>query len=356
MNAKLLGILIQKDLMLYFRNRYFAIITVLGLGMYILIYSVLPAQVDERFSLGLYAPTLPDALAQFLSGEEMVIAMLDSDEALQQAVINAEYMAGVVLTGDVLSALLRGEETTITVYFASDAPSEMVNALSTVLGIAFNEWGYAMRGEALRLDFQQEILGPDMTGEQIAFRNRLLPLLAVMLLITEVMGLGSLIAEEKVAGTLRALLITPVTLPGLFLAKTAVGVLLAFVPASLLMGITGNLMHAPLLILTTLLLGALTATGLAFFVASASDGMMSALAWGMMIIIVMMIPSYGVVFPGMVNDWAKFIPSYYMFDTIHQVVNFGASWDAVMTNLVVLLVMGIALMVAGIGVMQRKLS
>lgn len=355
MNAHILGALILKDLMLYFRNRFFAFITILGLVIYILLYTLLPSQVDESLTLAVYAPTIPDVFLNFLSSNDIAIASLESDEALQKAVIDSEYMAGVALTGETINGIVRGQETAVTVYFASDAPQEIIDALRTVLRLAFNELSYTLSGNPLRLEFNEVIIGPDMTGQQLAVRNRLLPLLAVMLLVLEMMGLGSLIAEEAATGTLQALLITPVSVSSLFIAKAVVGILLAFTQASVLMALTGNLKWEPLLILITLLLGGLVVTGLAFLIASASRGMMSVMAWSMLVIIIMLIPSYGVVFPGGVTNWAKVIPSYYLFDTIHQVVNFGASWGTVGNNLLILLVMGIVFMAAGVWVMERKL-
>lgn len=355
MNARILGAVILKDLTLYFRNRFFAFITILGLVAYIVIYLLLPSGVDENLTLAVYAPTIPDAFVSFLSSNNVKIAKLESDEALQKAVINSEHVAGIVLTEDVISGIVRGDATTVTVYFASDAPQEIVSAIRTVLRLAFNQLSYRLSGNPLKLELHEEIVGPDMTGQQLAARNRLLPLLAVMMLVLEMMGLGSLIAEEVTSGTLRALLITPLNVAGLFTGKAVVGILLAFVQATILMLLTGNLRYEPLLILTTLLLSSLVVTGIAFLIASASRGMMSVMAWSMLVIIIMMIPSYGVVFPGTVTSWAKAVPSYYMFDTIHQVVNFGASWGAVSNNLLALLVMGIVFMAAGVFVMERKL-
>lgn len=355
MNARILEAVILKDLVLYFRNRFFAYITIAGIALYILLYMLMPSEVDEVLTLAIYAPDMPATFTEVLGGSGIRITALESDEALQQAVIDADYMAGIVLTGEVIDQLARGEAATITVYFASDAPQESIDALRTVLRLTFSELGNTLSGSALRLELREEIIGPDMTGQQLALRNRLLPLMAVMLLVMEMMGLGSLIAEEATTGTLRALLITPLSVPGLFVGKAVLGILMAFTQASILMALTGNLHWAPLLILTTLLIGGLVVTGLAFLIASASKGMMGVMAWSMLVIIVMLLPSYGVVFPGTVTDWARIIPSYYLFDTIHQVVNFGASWSDVGNNLLVLLVMGIGFMAAGIVVMERKL-
>jgi ABC-2 type transport system permease protein len=354
MNSRILGTLVLKDLKLYFRNKFFAFVTILGLVVYVALYLLLPQTVEEDLTLAVYAPGIPQIFISFLNNSDIQIAALESDEALQQAVIDNEYAAGVVLTGEVITGIMQGDPTTVTMYFASDAPQEVIDAVRTVMRLAFNELTYNLNGNPLRIEFREEIVGQDMLGQQIPPRDRLLPLLAIMMLVMEMMGLGSLIAEEIEKGTLRALLVTPVTVPGLFTAKAIMGISLAFVQAVILMGFTGNLFQETLLMLLTLLLGALVVTGLAFLIASASRDFLGVMAWSILIIILMMIPSYGVVFPGVVNNWVKIIPSYYMVDTIHQVVNFGASWDAVWGNLVILLLMGMAFMGAGIMVMERK--
>jgi ABC-2 type transport system permease protein len=355
MNARILQTLIAKDLRLYFRNRFFALLTVLALVLYVVIYYALPSTVNEVLTLGVYAPTIPPVFLNFLTSNDIAVDALESDEALQEAVMNNAYPAGIVLTSDVISGIVRGDDTNVTVYVASDAPPEVVNAMRTVLRLAFNELSGTLSGNRLRVEFDEQIVGPDMTGQQLAFRDRLVPLLACMVLILEMMGLGTLIVEEAEAGTLTALLITPVTVPGLFTGKAIFGVLFAFVQAAILMALTGNLSAQPVLILVTLLLGSVLVTGMAFLIASISRSMMAVFAWSILLIVVLVIPSYGVVFPGTVSNWVKLIPSYYLFDTIHQVVNFGASWSIVVNNLLILLAMGVATMVAGVLVLQRRM-
>lgn len=340
--------------MLYFRNRFFAYITIVAMVLYSVIYLVMPSTVDEALRVGVFAPDVPDLLLELLNSRDITLVELESDAALQQAVSDNQYPVGLVLTADVIRGLLRGEQTTVTVYFASDAPPEISEALQTVMRLAFNEISYTLGGQSLNVTFREEIIGQDMTGQQLAVRERLLPLLAVMLLVMEMMGLGNLIAEEAENGTLRALLITPVNVPGLFTSKAIMGIVLAFVQAALLLGLTGNLTQEPLLLLLTLLLSALVVTGIAFLIASVSRDMMGVFAWSFPLIIVMLIPSYGVVFPGTLTSWSQFIPSYYMVSTIHQVVNFGASWGAVAHNLLALLIMGVVFMAAGVLVMERK--
>lgn len=355
MNARIIGTLFAKDFMLYFRNRFFAYITLFAVVMYIIIYALMPAAVDEDLTVALYAPAIPPIFLQFLGGNDIQIAAMDSEEALREAIASREYSVGLALSVEATEAIVRGAETSIPIYFMADLPQEVVDAMRSVLRLAFNELSYTLSGNPLRLELREQIIGPDMAGQQIAARDRLVPLLAAMLLIMEMMGLASLITEEVEQGTLPALLITPASMPDIFIAKAGLGIGLAFVQAALVMAFTGNLGHETLLLLVTLLLGGMLVTGLGFLIASVSRDMMSVFGWSMVVIILMFIPAFGVVFPGTLSAWAQFIPSYYLLDTIHQVINFGASWGAVTSNLLVLLAFGVVLLGAGIFVMERKM-
>ena len=57
MNLRTISALVNKDYRLYFRNRFFAIITILGIVVYLIIYFVMPKTVDENLEIGLHAPS-----------------------------------------------------------------------------------------------------------------------------------------------------------------------------------------------------------------------------------------------------------------------------------------------------------
>jgi ABC-2 type transport system permease protein len=171
----------------------------------------------------------------------------------------------------------------------------------------------------------------------------------------ETMGLASLISSEVVGGTLHALLVTPLRIEGLFLGKGITGVGLAFSETALLMAVTGGLNHQPLLILTLLLLGAAMVTGIAFLVGASSKDMMSVMGWGILVLLLLAIPSMNVLLPGLTSDWIRILPSYYLVDAIHRVANFEASWAEVIGNIFALLAFVGAFLALGIGVLRRRL-
>jgi ABC-type multidrug transport system permease subunit len=50
----------------------------------------------------------------------------------------------------------------------------------------------------------------------------------------------------------------------------------------------------------------------------------------------------------------QYIPSYYLVDTLHRVINYGASWNDVMPNLLTLFIIGIGTLIIGSVVLRRR--
>jgi len=351
MNWRIIGALITKDLSLFFRNRFFAIITVLGLVFYIVIYLVMPKSVDESLEIGLYAPVALPAFEQ-IQEEGLEIEVVETEEALKEAVVEGEHIAGIVLPADIMEAIMSGQKPRISVYFAADMPEEIKDAV----GVVIKELAYQQTGQELAIEVSEEILGPDMLGMQIPPRDRLRPLLAVALLIFETLGLANLINEEVERRTVQALLVTPMTVKDLFVAKGAIGMLLAFVQALFFMAVVGGMNQQPLIVFIVLLLGAVLVTGAGFIIAALGKDFMSVMAWGMVIFIILFIPAFGVMLPGAVTGWIKVIPSFYLVDTVHRAANFGAGWGDTWRNLLILLGFDVALVWIGIIALRRKLQ
>jgi len=352
MNARVIGTLVAKDLSLFFRNRFFAFITVLGLVFYIAMYFLLPNQVDETLELALYAPDIPRDLLEDMEEDGLEYLEMDSEKALREAVTAGDYPVGVVIPVNLAQRIAAGELPEMRVYFTPDVPAEF----REIYVIMAQELAFMISGAPLYLEANEEILGTDMAGQQIPPRDRMLPLLAVIILMMETWGLASLISTEVEAGTIRALLITPLGIPDLFLAKSITGVTLAFSQATLLMLITGGLSHEPVLVLLTLLLGSVLVTGIGFLVASVSRDMMSVLGWGMLALLIMVIPSLVILLPGVASNWIEIIPTHYLVDTVYRVLNFEASWGDVWQNLTAALLFAALFVVLGIAALRRKFT
>jgi len=351
MNWRMICTLIHKDTVLFLRNRLFAPVTVFALVSYAAIYLVMPNAVDEVHEVGLYAPTMPPSFVEMMAEEGVAVCEMGSEKALENAMVEGEFEVGIVLLGDMIKALKAGEKGRIKVTFGSGFPKELQDAFIILL----QEITYRIKGQPMRVEASEEILGPDMTGIQIPLRDRMIPLFALFVLMTETMGLATLITEEFEQRTLHALLITPLRIEGLMLSKSITGISLAFIQVMLLMAVIGGLGHQPILVSGTLLLGALLVTGIGFLMASAAKDLMSVSAWGILAMLVLLIPSFGIMFPGVVSQWVKVIPSYYLVDTLHQVVNFRFGWSGVWQNLLILFAFGTAFIWIGTMALRRRL-
>lgn len=341
--------LIIKDASLFFRNRFISVITVLGIIIYIGFYFLMPKTVDETLDIGLYTPFDIPGFSE-VEEEGLRLVAVESDQALQDGVIAGNYTAGISFGSSAMETISAGILPDITLYMASDVPEEIKDSVIALI----EEFSYQAAGEKSSVSINQEIIGDDMTGMQVPPRDRMRPMLAIFLIMFETFGLANLIAEEIERGTIRALLVTPMSIRELFLGKGIFGVLLAFVQSAVFMAIVGGLVRQPAIMLLALLLGSIMATAIGFFIGSVARDFMSVLAWGMIIFIVLTIPAFGVMFPGSVTGWIKYIPSYYLVDMVHRVAGFNAGWGDIWTNILILAGVSAVLFTIGIYGIRRK--
>ena len=352
MSFNLIATLVTKDLKLYFKNRFFAFVTILALVGYSAIYLFLPPKLDERLELNLYAPDLAQQFVAELADEGIDITQHDSADSLQEGIAAKDFSIGIALPENYMGDLATSQDVNVDIYFASDFPEEF----REFWVLFIRETSFTLAGKPLNIEVTETVLGHDLIGEPIAGRDRMLPLLAVFILMMETMGLASLITSEIEGGTIKALLVTPLTVGGLFLSKGIMGTGLAFVQASILMLVTGGFSHEPLIILTALLLGGLLATGLGLMIASVARDMMSVMAWSVLAILVLALPTFNVLLPGTISNWIQAIPSFYLVDAIHRVLNFGAVWADVGASLLILLAFSIVFFGLGVVMLRRKFS
>ena len=351
MSWRIIQALITKDLMLFFRDKLFGIMTIVAICLYIGFYFIMPRNVKEIIEIGIHAPKAPIILNKNMEEEGFIIKNMRTEDELRQAVADNELHIGISVPEDILKSFLSGEKPRVFVYYLSDLPDEIKEMYTIFMGEMINQ----MSGAKIELETVEMILGPDMGGKQIPYRNRMIPLFIFMLLIAETMGLANLITSELENGTIQALLTTPMKIIDLFAGKGFTGVFLAFSQTVFLMIITGSLTQNVLLIIITLLLGSLMITGLAFYIASISKNLMSVVAWSSLSIVILSLPTFTAIFPGPVSGWIKMIPSFSIVDILHRAVNYNIGWSGNVNNLIRLIGFNIIFIVLGIITLKRKL-
>ncbi len=348
MKWKIIKTLIAKDLRLFSRDKVFGAMTVIGLVMYIVFYFVMPDKVNESLEIGIYGARVIEEFSKNLEEEGIILRSFNTGDELKQAVADKDLQIGVSVPDDLAFTVLSGKKPGITVYYSSDLPDEMKELFTVLIGEMINE----MTGAKLNLENDEIILGPDMGGRQIPYRDRILPVFLFMLLLAETMALANLITSELENRTYQALLVTPMNISGLFTAKGIVGVLLAFSQVILLVIITGNLTWDFLPLVVTILLGSVMVTGMAFFIASISRDLMTVVAWSSLIMIVLGLPAFAIMFPGPVSGWIKVIPTFYLADMFYRILNFNIGFSGNIIN--ILFITGFSFVVFLLGVLSLK--
>ncbi|RJQ50770.1 MAG: ABC transporter permease [Actinobacteria bacterium] len=345
--------IVRKDLRQILSNRFVAVITGLGLIFYPIVYYILPAQVDETFTLGLYVTQGREQIERQAQREEgLRLVFADSEEELRRMVLDKEVQAGFSLTrtGETPSAP-NGIPSAI-LFVSSDTPQEVREAGQT-LG---RELAFALLGHELPVEFEPTVLGTDRLGEQIPFRNRLRVLLVVLVLVIEVFGMANLLSDEIQRRTVQALLVTPVTVRDFLTAKGVTGTLFAFVQGMIVAGLVRAITVDTLLPVTLLLLlGSLMVTGIGFLAGAVSRDIVSATLWGMLAIVVLA-PGMSAAFPAGIYPLIQLFPTYHLVEPLDGIVNYGLPFSRYLPQVAALAGFDAALLLAGYAVLKRRLS
>lgn len=353
-----IGALVIKDLRLFTRNRFFAFTTVLGAVFFVGLYLVMPQTIVETIALGIHAPGAGgQALAQLMQAEDageqgLEVRILDTDDALRAAVLDGSLAAGWALPETLLADLATGRRPMVTLYLRADTPPEVQDMMEAMVEALVMD----LSQQSLLIEVRAVTLGPEMAGMQIPHRDRMRPLFAVMMLMMEIFGLAALLSDEIQTGAARALLATPLSVRELFIAKGCTSLLLSFSQAVLVMWVIGGLRNQPAILLVALFLGSILVTGIGFLLAASSQDMLSVMGTGAMALIALSVPAVGVIFPGMVTEWARIIPSHYLATVVHQAGNLGAGWGQVWQYLLILLGFDLVIGWAGVTVLKRRFS
>jgi ABC-2 type transport system permease protein len=321
--------IVAKDLRMFIRDRFYVLISVLGLVLFGALYFVLPATTEETIPVGVHLPggeqLLEAALAE--SGEEgLSLTVYATTEALTDAVADGgEIAAGLDFPEGFLVDAAGGTPTTVRVLLSGDAPEPLRPALTA----AVREIAFALGGHEPPValpDVEEMVLGEDRAGDPVTAREQLRPLLVLIVLLMEMFALASLVAVEISQRTVVAVLATPARAADVLAAKAVLGTSLAFCQALLIGLVVGAFGGATApVVLLALLLGALLVTGVGLIAGATGGDFVAVVFWCMLFFIPLAIPAFGVLFPGAPTLWVQVLPSYGLVEILSRGTAAGAS-------------------------------
>jgi ABC-2 type transport system permease protein len=355
----IMAAIIRRDFTEFTRDRFYVLISILGLVFFALIFWLLPNTVDETITVGAYGPGIEQLLE--LASEEgeagLELITYNSRQALGTAVEEGEdgVAIGLAFPDDFFETMAEGRRTTVEVLVTANAPDELREAMDAFV----TEIAYAVSGNGLPVTglAQDEIvLGVDRAGDQISLRERMRPMMAFLVLLIEMMSLAGILAAELQRRTVTAVVTTPARLSDFLTAKAIFGTLLAFVQAVILMVAIRSLGTAPVLLLTVLFLGALLVTGFALIAGAFGRDFLTVLFWSLLFMVPMMIPAFGLLFPGTASFWIKAIPSYGLVEAIVGITSYGDGWAETLPDLAMVLGWTLVAFAVGLAILRRKVE
>jgi ABC-2 type transport system permease protein len=193
-----------------------------------------------------------------------------------------------------------------------------------------------------------------LDGGNVPWFDRLLPLLVLLAVIMNgILVPGSTLVEEKQRRTLRALLMTPISLGEVLVAKGLLGMVMSLGMGLLILLINRSLGTQPVLLLVVLALGSLLAVCLGLILGVISKDIPSMFATIKGLMLLLYAPGIIYAIPQIPQWIARFFPTYYIFDPVIQITQNSANAAEILMEMAVLIGLILLVMLALAGLVKK---
>ncbi len=404
----ILRALLRKEFIAYSRDKLYLFLTLLTLVFVIGVFWIMPDSVDETITLAVSPPVetliaegietframgVPEeqlaeiAEADLAEEEEGVDLVGFDDVAEMTAVIEGSLEAwrtdadeivlrdteagdprpadsrrvnvdiGIAFPAGFIADVASGTEgVTVTVYSDAAVPAEIENAMTSFV----REAAYQLAGRDLPVTMPDEetiVLGVDRAGDQVSYRDKLVPMLAFMILLMETFSMASLISVEVLQRTVTAVLVTPARIADVLAAKSIFGTGMALVQGMIVLGLVGAFTADNWwLLLIAVLLGSMMFTGVAMIVGAAGKDFLGQLFYAMAFTVPLILPAISVLWPGSAALWVQAIPTFPVLDALVNITIYEAAWADVWRSFGFAAVWVAVLYGAGLFTLKRKVE
>ncbi len=366
----IISAIVLKDLREFSRDRLWMILTPISLIFLIVLFIILPDTVSETLTLGVYPSYIAESFSILIdreSGEFQgleIVGFTDEDQ-LADAVLrgSGDVSIGIALPADFTESFLSGAGGSVSVYVSESVPQEMRRALAS----GVREIAYAVQAiysgdnpmSTLPVELpnlQAAILGEDMAGRQVPLRDRIRPILVIIILLIDALALAGLVSVEIEHRTATALLVTPARMGDFLVAKCVTGTILAVSQAFLFLLATGGFVFDWLIVTVLFLLGAGMASAVGMLSGTSGRDFMGTLFFGMIFIIPLMIPALSIMFPGRPSIIIRLLPSYGLVEAISGVLSEGRGLRFAAPHIMTTFLWDIILLGSAFFLLRRKVE
>jgi ABC-2 type transport system permease protein len=331
--------ILRKDLAIGPRSPFFAYTLILPVALTLIFQVAFGSLFEPQPRMGIVDEGTSAITAAVEDAGGIDVTRFDDVEEMKAAVEANDVDAGLVLPAGFDAAVRTGGRPELQFYIGGESYA----ANRIILSVTTIDLVREIEGSAAPVDVDIVSFGEAGLPTSV----RLVPVIVFYALVMAgVFVPGSSLVEEKEHGTLMAMLVTPVRVREVLVAKWALGVLLATVMSVVTLLLNRAMGPRPLEVLLVILVAAVMTSviGLLVGVVAKDSTMFFGMVKGTGVLL--FAPAIFYVFPDWPQWIAMFFPLYWIIEPIWQVSVMGASITTVWTELVVALTITAAMVVA----------
>jgi len=346
MSLKRVGILLGKELWQGPKNFILVWALVMPIIISLVVSLIFGTLFDEKPKLGVMDEGSSQLVAMAEQLTSVVTKEYDSVSEIKQAVESGAVDVGMVIPVDFDSSVMQGKEAELVTYIWGESLAKN----RTILGVTITNLVRELAGQEAPVEIEAITLGDEIS---IPWSDRLLPLVVLMAVFLGGLFLpAASVIDEKEKKTLEALVITPVSIGDVFIAKGFMGVILSLVMGVVILVLNQAFGTEPALLILVLAFGAIMAGEIGLLCGALIKDITTLFAIWKGGGILLFGPAIIYMFPQIPQWIGKLFPTYYFLQPIIAISQGGSSWPDIATNVFILI--GLDLILVGVVVLALK--
>jgi ABC-2 type transport system permease protein len=372
----IIWVLVRKDLSSFARDKMWVLLTPFSIAFVVIAFWLAPDKVDDSVSVGVFPPDSAVLMAALDAEEEddegIVIVAVDDEARLVAAVegtledataAEEDISIGMVFPTNFAEAIAAKDQVEVRLIIRDSVPQALASAFESEV----REIAFAMEDKLAGLDpslslpvtlptEDELVVGRDRTGNLVGMRDKLSPMMAILMLMLGSIAIAGLVASEIERRTATALLVTPVTTGDFLAAKGITGAILGVSQAILFLLLTNSLGQHWWAVVGLMVLGALMMSSLGMIAGAAGRDFMSTMFLAIALILPMVIPTFAVLFPGSRSLWVRLMPSWGFVEAMVELLGYGTNPAELLGYIGLSVVWTVALLAIALLLLKRRVE
>jgi len=340
MSLKRTGILLGKELWQGPKNFLFVWVIVMPIIISLMFSLIFGTLFNEKPKLGV----VDEGSSQLVTMAEQLTSVVTKEygnvSEIKQAVESGAVDIGMVIPADFDSSVMQGKGAELVTYIWGESLAKN----RTILGVTIANLVRELAGQEAPIEIEAITLGDEVS---IPWSDRLLPLVVLMAVLLGGLTLPSAsVIDEKEKKTLEALIVTPVSIGDVFIAKGLMGAILSLFMGVVILVLNQAFGTEPVLLVLVLALGATMAAEIGLLCGVFIKDITTLFAIWKAGGILLFGPAIIYMFPQIPQWIGKLFPTYYFLQPIIAISQGGSSWPDIATNVFILV--GLDLILVGV--------